>query len=51
MRQSLTWAQGAEPADHEVVRLATGTPVYFCDAASPWQRPSNENTVSIAPPG
>jgi hypothetical protein len=25
-------------------------PVFFCQKASPWQRPSNENTVSIEMP-
>lgn len=43
----LTWDRGIEmtrPADFS---SATGVPVYFCDAYSPWQRGSNENTVSV----
>jgi len=34
-------------ARHLDVTADTGIPVYFCEAASPWQRGSNENTVSI----
>jgi IS30 family transposase len=44
MRRSLTWDQGKEMALHREITAALGMPVYFCDKASPWQRPSNENT-------
>jgi IS30 family transposase len=47
LRRSLTWDQGKEMALHQEVTAALGMPVYFCDKASPWQRPSNENTSGL----
>ena len=41
LRRSLTWDQGSEVALHREVTHALGTPVYCCQQASPWQRPSN----------
>ena len=47
LRQSLAWDQGSEMALHTQISQALGMPVFFCDKASPWQRPSNENTNGL----
>jgi hypothetical protein len=44
LRRSLTWDQGSEMALHDQIARALDIPVFFCAKASPWQRPSNENT-------
>ena len=50
LRQSLTWDQGTEMARHLEITTAIGTKIFFCDAASPWQRGSNENANGLPAP-
>jgi IS30 family transposase len=47
LRRSLTWDQGSEMALHTEIARDLGMPVFFCEKASPWQRPSNENTNGL----
>jgi IS30 family transposase len=47
LRRSLAWDQGSEMALHAQISQALGMPVFFCEKASPWQRPSNENTNGL----
>jgi IS30 family transposase len=47
LRRSLTWDQGSEMALHQQISQTLGMPVFFCTKASPWQRPSNENTNGL----
>ena len=47
LRTSLTWDQGTEMVLHAQISGALDIPVFFCEKASPWQRPSNENTNGL----
>ena len=47
MARSLTWDRGIEMSRHAEFSKTTGVPVFFCDAYSPWQRGSNENTNGL----
>jgi transposase, IS30 family len=47
LRRSLAWDQGKEMALHAQIARSLDMPVFFCDKASPWQRPSNENTNGL----
>ncbi len=47
LRRSLAWDQGKEMALHGEISQTLGMPVFFCEKASPWQRPSNENTNGL----
>ena len=43
LRRTLTWDQGSEMAYHDQLAERCNIDVYFADAHSPWQRPTNEN--------
>jgi len=44
LRRSLTWDQGREMTDWQLLEDGLEMAVYFCDPHAPWQRPTNENT-------
>lgn len=47
IRQTLTWDRGCEMAKHHIVTAQLNMSVYFCDASSPWQKGTNENTNGL----
>lgn len=47
LKRTLTWDQGAEMSEHCSISKQTGIEIFFCDAASPWQRGTNENTNGL----
>ena len=47
LRKSLTYDRGSEMALHKSLSKRLRMDIFFCDAYSPWQRPSNENANGI----
>ena len=47
LRASLTWDQGPEMGKWKQVAVDADIDIYFCDPHAPWQRATNENTVSL----
>jgi IS30 family transposase len=47
LRTSLTWDQGPEMGKWKQVAVDADIDIYFCDPHAPWQRATNENTVSL----
>ena len=45
--KSLTWDQGREMARWQHIEAALGVKVYLCEPRSPWQRPTNEQTIGL----
>lgn len=47
LRKTLTWDQGRELTRWERIEHRLGTPVFFCEPHSPWQKPLVENTNGL----
>lgn len=47
MKQSLTYDNGTEMAQHKLFTKNTKVKVYFAHPYSPWERPTNENTNGL----
>jgi IS30 family transposase len=47
LRRSLTYDNGSEHAEHEIVNSALGTKSYFCHPYSSWERGTNENVNGL----
>jgi IS30 family transposase len=46
LRQTLTWDQGIEMANHTQIAAATDLDIYFCDPHSPWQRAATKTPTA-----
>jgi transposase, IS30 family len=47
LRASLTWDQGPEMGKWNQIAVDADIDIFFCDPHAPWQRATNENTVSL----
>jgi transposase, IS30 family len=46
-RRSITFDNGKEFVGHQVIKQVTGTPTYFCNPGSPWQKPYAETAHAL----
>lgn len=46
-RRSITFDNGKEFVGHLLIKQVTGTPTYFCNPGSPWQKPYVETTHAL----
>ena len=45
LRQSITFDNGTEFAEHHVLRSSLGIKTYFCEPYKPWQKGGVENAI------